>query len=197
MIRINLLGVHKAKGKRPKVSMSMGGGEGSNLLVVILVVAALTVAGNFYWWQKLNKDKVELATRMERAMTESKRLAIVKARVDEAEKQEANYRHRLDVIDQLRSRQYGPVELLAMIGNSVNDTDAVWLTSMNEQGNTVNIEGASLSHNAVANLMQVLKRSGYFKSVEIKESYQDDAVKEMQAFVFTLICERQQQSQKS
>ncbi len=197
MIRINLLGVHKAKGKRPAVSISMGGGEGSNLLVVILVVAALTIGGNFYFWQRLNREKVDLATRMEKAQAESRRLAAVKAQVDEAEKQEANYRHRLEIIDQLRARQFGPVELLAMVGNSVNDTDAVWLTAMTDQGNTINIEGASLSHNAVANLMQTLRRSGYFKNVEIKESYQDESVKEMQAFVFTLVCEKLQQQQKS
>ncbi len=193
MIRINLLGVHKAKGKRPAVTISMGGGEGSNLLVVILVVAALTIGGNFFWWQQLNREKVDLATRMERAQAESRRLATVKARVDEAEKQESNYRHRLEIIDQLRARQYGPVELLAMVGNSVNDTDAVWLTSVTDQGNTIDIQGASLSHNAVANLMQTLKRTGFFKTVEIKESYQDESVKDMQAFVFTLVCEKLQQ----
>lgn len=193
MIRINLLGVHKAKGKRPAVSISMGGGEGSNLVVVILVIAALTIGGNFFWWQRLNREKVELATRMEKAQAESRRLVTVKARVEEAEKQESNYRHRLEIIDQLRSRQYGPVELLAMVSNSVNDTDAVWLTQVVDQGNTINIEGASLSHNAVANLMQTLKRTGFFKNVEIKESYQDDSVKEMQAFTFTLVCEKLQQ----
>jgi Tfp pilus assembly protein PilN len=55
----------------------------------------------------------------------------------------------------------------------------------------------ALSIDAVANLMANLKRTGYFKNVEMKESYQDDQVKTMQAFVFTLVCEKQLQPQKS
>jgi len=97
------------------------------------------------------------------------------------------------VIDQLRARQSGPVDLLAMIGNTVSSTDAVWLDSMKEEGNTISIQGSALSLNAVANLMENLKRSVYFRNVEIKESYQDDSVKDMQSFIFTLVCEKQQQ----
>ena len=84
-----------------------------------------------------------------------------------------------------------------MIGDTVNSTDAVWLSKMNDDGANVNIEGTALSIDAVANLMANLKRTGYFKNVEMKESYQDDSVRTMQAFVFTLVCEKQPQPQKS
>src|SRR5512146_2223204 len=130
MIRINLLGdVPRAKrGKRPAMAASVGG-EGSNL-----VVAALTIGANAYAWQYLKRQKQEIATQMQAAEAESRRLAVVKARVDEAEKQEAAYRKRVDVIDQLRAKQAGPVELLAAISNTVNATDAVWLVRMKEDG---------------------------------------------------------------
>jgi Tfp pilus assembly protein PilN len=78
-----------------------------------------------------------------------------------------------------------------MVGDTVNKTDAVWLTKMGEEGNVINIEGTALSANAVANLMFNLQKSGYFKSVEMKETVQDEKVKEMQAFNFILTCERQ------
>jgi hypothetical protein len=45
-------------------------------------------------------------------------------------------------------------------------------------------------------LMPNLKATGYFKNIEIKESFQDDVVKDMTAFTFTLVCEKQPQ-QKS
>src|SRR5260370_1319501 len=56
--------------------------------------------------------------------------------------------------------------------------------------------------NAVANLIGNLKKSGpgcspttpancYFKDVEIKETFQDDSFKGMQAFQFSLICQKQ------
>jgi Tfp pilus assembly protein PilN len=48
----------------------------------------------------------------------------------------------------------------------------------------------ALSVDAVANLMRNLKASGYFKNVEIKTTFQDEAVKDMSAFSFMLVCER-------
>ena len=35
-----------------------------------------------------------------------------------------------------------------------------------------------------------LQKTGFFKAVEIKETYQDESVKDMQAFQFTLSCEK-------
>ncbi len=196
MIRINLLGVPKPKrGKRPAALAVGEEGGGSLVLIVALVVAALTVGLNLYAWQYLNREQDRIAKETVTAEMESRRLANVKARVEEAERQEAAYRKRVDVIDQLRAKQAGPVELLAMIGNTISATDAVWLTTVKEEGGKINIEGSALSLNVVANLMQNLKRSGYFKNIEIKESYQDDGVKEMQAFNFTLVCEKQQPQQ--
>ena len=72
----------------------------------------------------------------------------------------------------------------------MNSTDAVWLTSMTEDANNINLEGTALSANSVANLITSLKKANYFKSVEMKESIQDDKLQDMQAFQFTLICEK-------
>ena len=96
----------------------------------------------------------------------------------------------MDVIDQLRASQSGPVNLLNMIGQTVNGTEAVWLNNLKDSGSSVDIEGMALSTDAVANLMQNLQKTGYFRSIEIKETYQDEQVKDMQAFQFTLTCEK-------
>ena len=42
--------------------------------------------------------------------------------------------------------------------------------------------------------MTNLMKTGYFKSVEIKETYQDDSEKKVQAFNFTITCEKQSAS---
>ncbi len=99
-----------------------------------------------------------------------------------------NYKRRVDVIDSLRAGQAGPVNLLAMLGETVNGTEAVWLRSMDDTGASVNLEGTAL--NAVANLIANLQKTGFFKTVEIKETFQDDTIKDMQAFQFTLTCEK-------
>jgi Tfp pilus assembly protein PilN len=47
----------------------------------------------------------------------------------------------------------------------------------------------ALSADAVANLISNLQKTGYFKNIEIKETFQDESVKDMQAFQFELTCE--------
>ena len=76
------------------------------------------------------------------------------------------------------------------IANTATGTDAVWLGTMNEDGNTLNLTGTALSATAVANLLTNLKKSDYFKNVELKETSQDQSVKDMQAFQFTIVCEK-------
>ncbi|MGA8705743.1 MAG: PilN domain-containing protein, partial [Steroidobacteraceae bacterium] len=101
-----------------------------------------------------------------------------------------NYKRRVDVIDSLRAGQAGPVNLLAMLGETVNGTEAVWLKKMDDTGPSLSLEGTALGADAVANLMSNLEKTGYFKTVEIKETYQDESIKDMQAFQFTLTCEK-------
>jgi Tfp pilus assembly protein PilN len=95
------------------------------------------------------------------------------------------------VIDSLRASQSGPVDLLTEVSATVNKTDEVWLNSLSDVGADVNVDGTALSANAVANLMTNLMKTGYFKSVEIKETFQDEQQKRIQAFNFTLTCSKQ------
>jgi len=192
MIRINLLGAPKPKNKRSAVSvpnvMEMGEpGSPKIKIVAILLVVGVLNAGE---WYRLDKQAKTIAKNMATAEQKNRELAEVKAKYLERQREADNYKRRVDVIDQLRAGQSGPVELLNSIGTTVNSTEAVWLSTMKDQGNSVDIEGMALSNDAVANLIQNLQKSGQFKNIEIKESYQDDTYKEMQAFQFTLTCEK-------
>ena len=77
-----------------------------------------------------------------------------------------------------------------MLGETVNITEAVWLNKMDDSGPNVSLEGFALSADAVANLIANLQKTGYFRNVEIKETFQDESFKDMQAFQFTLTCEK-------
>ena len=191
MIRINLLGVPKPKGKKSSAFTmpSMDWNVGSPL---IQVTAVLIIAGvlNVGYWYQLGREKKAIAESMQRAELKNRELADIKARYLERQRQADAYKRRVDVIDQLRNNQTGPVSLMAMIGDTVNGTEAVWLNSMQDQGANVAIDGTALSSDAVANLITNLQKTGYFRNIEIKESYQDETVKDMQAFQFTLTCEK-------
>jgi type IV pilus assembly protein PilN len=192
MIRINLLEAPKPKNKRsamPSMPVMEVGDVGSPRLKV-LVVFGLAAAFNLYTWYHLDAQKKTIAQNMAQAEQKNRELADVKARYMARQREAENYKRRVDVIDQLRNNQTGPVNLLAMVGETVNNTEAVWLNNMKDQGTSVDIEGMALSSDAVANLISNLQKTGYFRNVEIKESIQDDTVKDMQAFTFTLTCEK-------
>jgi type IV pilus assembly protein PilN len=192
MIRINLLGAPKPKSKKASASSmpSVDMGEvGSPLLKIIVCLLLAGVLNGAYWLQ-LDRQKKSIAIKMEQAEQKNRELADVKARYLERQRQAENYKRRVDVIDQLRKAQTGPVDLLAMVGETINNTEAVWLNNVKDRGASVDIEGMALSPDAVANLISNLQKTGYFRNVEIKEAIQDEQIKDMQAFVFTLTCER-------
>jgi Tfp pilus assembly protein PilN len=192
MIRINLLGASKPRNKRGAASAvpTMEIGEAGSPKLKLLIILVLLGAGNFYYWHSLDSQKQLIAKQMSSAEQRNRELADVKAKYLERQSQAENYKRRVDVIDQLRAGQMGPVNLLNTIGETVNSTEAVWLSTMKDQGTAVNIEGMALSTDAVANLIQNLQKTGYFKTIEIKETYQDEQLKDMQAFQFTLTCEK-------
>jgi type IV pilus assembly protein PilN len=192
MIRINLLGSPKPKGKKgPAINMpSFDLGNLGGPLVQVAAVLLIAGALNAGYWYQLDREKKSIEVQVLVAERKNRELADIKARYMERQKQADSYKRRVDVIDQLRANQSGPVQLLAMIGDTVNGTEAVWLNSMQDQGASVAIDGTALSSDAVANLISNLQKTGFFRNIEIKESYQDDAVKDMQAFQFTLTCEK-------
>lgn len=190
MIRVNLLGGPKPKGKRSSPAIAIPG-EGLSLAFKALVVLALAAGLNVGYWYKLNREKTHIAEQMEQAERKNRELSEVKGKYLEREKQMQAYKRRVDVIDQLRANQFGPVSLMATLGKTVNNTEAVWLSAVKDEGNNINIEGMALSGDAVANLVANLQKTGYFRSVEMKETFQEPTIKDMQAFVFTLTCEKQ------
>jgi len=195
MIKINLLENSKGKNKRagggagPSLHTMEMGDLGSPKLKVLLVVL---VAGllNFGYWYRLDRQAKSIAAQMQAAEQKNRELSDVKARYLERQTQANNYKRRVDVIDQLRAGQAGPVNLLAMLGETVNGTEAIWLRKMDATGASVSLEGTALSSDAVANLIANLQKTGFFKTVEMKETFQDDQIKDMQAFQFTLTCEK-------
>ncbi len=201
MIRINLLGAPKPKrgGKRVATTtvtditgMGGGGGEGPNPIVIILVFLVLAIGAVLWFYLQASSKAKKLQDEIAREDQENRRLSAVKAKYDQEQRVRDNYERRVKVIDDLRANQSGgPVNLLTMIGDTINNTDAVWLNTMQDKGPNIAIEGTALSSTAVANLIKNLQKTGYFKSVEMTETVQDPQSKDLQEFTFKLTCEKQ------
>jgi Tfp pilus assembly protein PilN len=193
MIRINLLGAPKPKkGKRGgSVAMPVSiPSEGPSILVLGLIVFLVFGAINYGYFWKIGKDQIKLQDDLKIADKQIATLSQVKTAYLEKQKQHDALKHRFDVIDQLRNNQAGPVTLLNTISNTVSGTEAVWLNSMKDEKNTITLEGVALNNVSLANLMENLRKTEYFSTVELKETYQDDSIKDIQSFSFILLCEK-------
>jgi len=193
MIRIDLRGLPKPKkGRRAAAAAApdFGAAEGPNklvLLVVALVLAGAPIGGSMWY---LDREAKKIEDQTAAADRELKTLLQVKTRVENKQRLVDTYRTRVKVIDQLRTNQAGPIDLLSTIGDTVNKTDAVWLGAMKDEGSQIAVEGVAMSHSAVANLITNLKKTGYFQNVELKETIQDEQAKELDLFNFVLACEK-------
>jgi Tfp pilus assembly protein PilN len=194
MIRINLSSLAPPKGKRgkrgstPVVAISTPGEGSSTVVLVLIFLLAVGGAIGVSWWL-VEREHDKLDREYKVAVAENQKLAEVKVKYEATKKKEEVFERRAKAIDQLKEGQKGPVNILNMVADTVNKTDAIWLESLTSDGKSYDFVGMALSPDAVAELMANLRKTGFFKTVEIKETAQDAAVKEVQAFKFELICE--------
>jgi type IV pilus assembly protein PilN len=181
MIRINLLGRSRPKATRTTVPLE------ATLQYVLLVIALVVSLGALYGhYLLLDRENTKIAAHIQKQTGEKSRLEQLKVQVDNFEKQKAVLQQRIGVIEGLQRNRTGGQELLEAIANTVSRTDTLWLTSVERKGDALTINGAAGSINAVANYITQLRRSGYFQTVEIKESHQDESNKAVQIFLFSL-----------
>ncbi|HET6143859.1 MAG TPA: PilN domain-containing protein [Candidatus Acidoferrales bacterium] len=184
MIRINLLGRTRPKAQRANVPIE------ATLQYVMLAIALVVSCGALWGhYILLSSENTKVVAHIQKQTGEKARLEQLKQEVDNFEKQRVVLQQKIGVIEGLQRNRTGGQELLEAIANTVSRTDTLWLVSVDRKGDALTINGAAGSINAVANYITQLRRSGYFQSVEIKESHQDEANKTVQIFLFTLSAE--------
>src|SRR6266849_5768341 len=184
MIRINLLGQARPRAARRPVD------TGAALpLVFVGAGAALGVLALFLLYLSWQKQLNEENTRIKQLRAQKADLEQIKQQVDTFEAQKKVLTQRVQTTEQLQRDRTGGQELLDEVASTVSRTENLWLINMTRKGNTLSIEGASASVNAVANFITALKRSGYFQKVEIKETKQDEKNTAVQSFGFQMTAE--------
>jgi type IV pilus assembly protein PilN len=189
MIRINLLGLAKPKKGRRRFTLPKLTTDGPSPLITGLALLVLAGVSVYYSYVHLVKTHEKLQADISEANRNIASMTKVKQAFLERQKEYDAYKRRYDIIDQLRAGQMGPVPLLTNLSDTVNQTEGVWVLNMRDDGATVSLDGMALGPNNVANLMTNLKKSGYYKNVELKDTSQEEGHK-VQTFNFTLVCEK-------
>ena len=180
MIKINLLVEARADKVSKAPLISLGTGNINNYLLLSALILAIGWVGLRYWQlsSRLADVKAEVAVNQR----EYDRLKPIIEEVEAFKKRNAELRHKIEVIEQLKANQYGPVRLMDEVSKAL--PELLWLTDLGVSGTAISMRGQALNENAVANFIANLGASPFFSEPVLKIMSQNEAA----VFTFDLSC---------
>ena len=136
MIRVNLLGGERQVKKRAIVF-----DVAKRLTIACSLILVVAVAGIAFWYYSLNQRSAQVDADIAAAQQEQARLQSILRDVASFDQQRAQLQQRVALIEQLRSGQSIPVQLLDTVSKSV--PDMLWLTDFEQKGDALTIQGQS------------------------------------------------------
>ena len=166
MIRINLLAEAKPVRKKRGVS-ALGGAGRLNTILIGVAIGVAVLALLIHWWIlssaiKAQEEKIRVA------QVEVTRLESVLKEVRDFEAKKAKLQKKVDLINQLKQNQKGPVRLMDEVSKAL--PDLVWLEKLDYRGNSIHIVGKAFNPPAVANFLENLKRVPAFQEPKVSFS---------------------------
>jgi type IV pilus assembly protein PilN len=162
MIRINLLPVKEIEAEVTRRQELLFAG--------LLLGGMLAVLGGLYWFQThkisgLEKDLQDIRQEIIKLNAEIKEVA-------ELQKKVAEFKGKHKVIEELRDKRTGPVQVMESL---VSVTPArLWLTDFKEFGGHLTLAGMAVDNQTIADFLKALAAQPYFRDVELIESVQTD-----------------------
>lgn len=159
MIRINLLGEETAADR--STILLMGGYLLSALVFVIIC---------FVLRSSIVAEVEQLSLRHRELESQLATLTVKTKAVQDLEQKRKVLKEKLALIAKLKRSKIGPVRLMDDLNSAV--PESVWLRSIAEEGNRLEIKGRALENQDIALFIRNLQRSPYFKEVDLSESRQ-------------------------
>jgi type IV pilus assembly protein PilN len=145
-------------------SVSLGGGMNiNNVLIAVFAVLGVLAALGYWFWNKRVRDQRQ-ETVVQRTAEAQKLEAIIKE-VDEYQKRKDNLQQRIDLINQLKENQKGPVRIMDQVSRDL--PDLVWLDTMDISGGRISMAGRGLNPNAIALFIENIKNDPYFEEPQV------------------------------
>jgi type IV pilus assembly protein PilN len=159
MIRINLL----PSGKKKAVAIPHSVIYGAIATVLFIIIAIVVLVF-------LNKEISYLQADVAAKENRLKQLQVTLQKVKNYERDNAEFRKKSQIIEQLKKNQIIPLRLLDEVSEML--PKGVWLTKLSDSGGSINIEGYAFSNTDLVGYVQSLKNSKYLNNVSLIESRQ-------------------------
>jgi type IV pilus assembly protein PilN len=168
LIKINLVREGRAvrgAGAAPVAAAAApaGGSNINNVLIVALLIVGALIAGGYWYWQK--RELSQTLDVVAQRQTEATKLEAIIKEVEAYQKRKDNLQLRIDLINELKKNQKGPVRIMDQISRDL--PDLVWLDKMTITGQNVTLTGRGLHLNAIGNFIENVKRNPYFEEPTI------------------------------
>ena len=170
MIKINLVREGRAvrgAGAAPAATAVAAAGTGAsnfnNILVAGLFILG-ALAGGAYWFIY----KGRLADRQDivrQRSDEAQKLEAIIKEVEDYQARKDSLQKRIDLINQLKQNQKGPVRIMDQISRDL--PDLVWLDRMEINAGQISLSGRGLNPNAIALFVENVKNDPYFEEPQL------------------------------
>lgn len=139
--------------------MGPGASNVNNILVITGVVLGIIAAATYWFWNK--RELAERQRVAEQRTVEAQKLESIIKEVENYQRRKDSLQQRIDLINELKQNQKGPVRILDQISRDL--PDLVWLDNMNMTRNRVSLSGRGLNPNAIALFIENVKNDPYFE----------------------------------
>ena len=165
MIRINLLSEARPQRKKKGVA-ALGAGGRLNTLLLGGVIGLAILVGVIHYWVLRSQIKAQ-EEKIRIAQVEVTRLESVLKEVKDYEAKKARVQRKVDLINQLKQNQRGPVRLMDEVSRAL--PDLVWIERMEYHGNAIQLDGKAFNPPAVANFIANLKLVPSFQEPKLSD----------------------------
>jgi Tfp pilus assembly protein PilN len=162
-------------------AVAAGGSNLNNILIIAGLLLGALLAGG--WWFLKNSTLKEKQETVQNKQAEADRLQAIIKQVDEYTKRKESLQRRIDLINQLKQNQKGPVKIMDRVSQDL--PDLVWLDRMSMSGGLVAIGGRGLNPNAIANFVDNVKNDPLFEEPELSSVTQLSVVPPVYGFDMT------------
>ena len=154
------------------------GANVNNIIVGMLVLLGIVAAVGYWYWYK--RELAERQTIVEQKTQEAQKLEAIIREVEEYQRRKDSLQQRIDLINQLKQNQKGPVRIMDQISRDL--PDLVWLDAVHIAGERVAINGRGLNPNAIALFIENIKKDPFFEEPTVGTVVQVSAVPMVYAF---------------